>query len=195
MWVSPTHPNPPKQASQPPNPGQVLAGIPRNEGHDELRVTLDTYNGRPFISVRLWERDRSGGWWPTRKCVSVLERMLVERLMVCWVDAHVSDLKAASDGGSLRLKEHFGQAASRANSRLMKAFKTLVQVRRVNLHVLLKVGTEQAAPSAAFSMDDATLLPGSQRIRRTKALRDGQAIEVSPRQLSADSVAGLPLDQ
>jgi hypothetical protein len=33
-----------------------------------------------------------------------------------------------------------------------------------NLHVLLKVGTEQTARSAAFGMDDATLLPGSQRM-------------------------------
>jgi hypothetical protein len=61
MWVSPTHPNPPKQASPPPDPGQVLATMPRNDGRDELKVILDTYNGRPFISVRLWERDRSGG--------------------------------------------------------------------------------------------------------------------------------------
>lgn len=55
--------------------GQRLASLPRpnNFGQaEELRVSLDSYEGHPYISVRLWTQDRtSGEWWPTRKGCSI----------------------------------------------------------------------------------------------------------------------------
>jgi hypothetical protein len=58
MYVSPNHPNPPKPyvpSAPPEETGRRLATFPR--GPDaELRVSLDTYKGSDFVSVRVWER-------------------------------------------------------------------------------------------------------------------------------------------
>jgi hypothetical protein len=38
----------------------------------ELRVSLDHYQGHPFISIRVWEQGRDRRWWPVKgKGVSV----------------------------------------------------------------------------------------------------------------------------
>jgi Transcriptional Coactivator p15 (PC4) len=70
MWVNPNHPDPPRQAAAPEDTGQRLVTFPRNQG-DELRVSLAEFNGFKFISLRVWERDRSGAWWPTKKGASI----------------------------------------------------------------------------------------------------------------------------
>jgi Transcriptional Coactivator p15 (PC4) len=70
LYVSPNHPNPPRQAAAPEDTGQRLVTFPRNQG-DELRVSLAEFNGFAFVSIRVWERDRSGAWWPTKKGASI----------------------------------------------------------------------------------------------------------------------------
>lgn len=70
MYVSPNHPNPPRQAVPPEEQGQRLATFPRGPGV-ELRVCLDAYEGHDYLTLRVWERDRDGGFWPTKKGVSV----------------------------------------------------------------------------------------------------------------------------
>jgi hypothetical protein len=47
--------------------GKPLEAFPRNKGREEFRVSLDEFNGRPFFSLRIEERDDSGTWWPTRE--------------------------------------------------------------------------------------------------------------------------------
>ena len=51
----------------------VLATIPGDDDATELRVSLQTRQGRPSVSVRLWRRDRtgSGGWRPAGRGVSI----------------------------------------------------------------------------------------------------------------------------
>jgi hypothetical protein len=72
MWISPNHPNPPRPPSAPRDDGQALGSFPRGDGRDELRVTLKTYEGRPYVSLRVWSRDDHGQWWPQKaKGVSV----------------------------------------------------------------------------------------------------------------------------
>jgi hypothetical protein len=71
MWINPKHPNPPRQPRPPADTGRRLATIPRGDGREELRVNLAEYHGRPYIALRLWQRDPSGAWWPTRKGVSI----------------------------------------------------------------------------------------------------------------------------
>lgn len=87
MWTNPryrelTGAEPPKPFAlappgEPPKPsGDLVAALPRKrrDGPDEeLRVSLDSYQGHPYISVRLWTRDaRSGAWWPVKgKGISV----------------------------------------------------------------------------------------------------------------------------
>jgi hypothetical protein len=78
MWVNPRIRDqyPEQPAPTPPEPtGRELAAFPR-KGPDgleqELRIVLDCYQGRDYIAVRLWQRDRSGAWWPLKgKGVSV----------------------------------------------------------------------------------------------------------------------------
>ena len=59
---------PARSSAQPeqPDPGRVLAKLAR--GPDELRVSLHTYNGKPYVRVAVWGADG----WPVRgKAVSV----------------------------------------------------------------------------------------------------------------------------
>lgn len=54
-------------------PATVLATIPGDDDATELRVSLQTRQGRPSVSVRLWRRDGtgSGGWRPAGRGVSI----------------------------------------------------------------------------------------------------------------------------
>lgn len=71
MWISPNHPNPPRPFAPPEDDGQQLAALPRGDGRTELRVVLKTYQGHPYVAIRLWERDDRGGWWPTRRGIAI----------------------------------------------------------------------------------------------------------------------------
>lgn len=56
----------PSTRPETPDAGRVLAKLPR--GPDELRVSLHTYNGKPYVRVAVWGSDG----WPIRgKAVSV----------------------------------------------------------------------------------------------------------------------------
>jgi hypothetical protein len=67
----------PDQPQTPPDPtGQLLVAISRGET-EQLRVSLDEFQGHAFVNVRVWAQDRNGGWWPVRgKGVSVRIREL-----------------------------------------------------------------------------------------------------------------------
>lgn len=77
MNRNPSHRVDPPQATPegPREMGRRLASIPRvkrNAPDEELRISLDEYEGHPYVSVRLFARDtRSGEWFPTRKGCSV----------------------------------------------------------------------------------------------------------------------------
>ncbi len=66
MWRNPKY----LDQHQPPQPpaeqGERLAVFPRGTGQ-ELRVALAEYQGRPFLSLRVWAQDpNSGDWWPVK---------------------------------------------------------------------------------------------------------------------------------
>jgi hypothetical protein len=42
-----------------------LATITRSKD-EELRVNWSEYEGKPYLSIRLWTRDDAGGWWPSK---------------------------------------------------------------------------------------------------------------------------------
>jgi hypothetical protein len=63
---------PTERSSTPPeDDGERIATYPR--GADaELRMVVAEYNGRPYLGLRIWERDGDGAaWWPTKKGVTV----------------------------------------------------------------------------------------------------------------------------
>ncbi|MBV8607848.1 MAG: hypothetical protein JO034_10360, partial [Singulisphaera sp.] len=48
-----------------PNDLRGRAAHPRGQD-EELRMSLDAYEGRPFLNLRIWTRDPAGrGWWPS----------------------------------------------------------------------------------------------------------------------------------
>lgn len=64
MWRNPKYAQP-DQPAAPADQGQRLATFDRGEG-TELRVNLAEYNGHPYISIRVWERNQAGQWWPVK---------------------------------------------------------------------------------------------------------------------------------
>lgn len=77
MWRNPKYaaqaaPEP----TAPPEPsGQELASFPRKgpDGAEQsLRIALEEYQGRPYISIRVWQKDRrTQQWWPTKRGTSL----------------------------------------------------------------------------------------------------------------------------
>jgi len=63
MWLKEGYQ--PEQPRPPAENGTRLATFPRGNG-SEMRVNLSTYEGKPFVSLRLWERDQGGAWWPVK---------------------------------------------------------------------------------------------------------------------------------
>ena len=71
-------PPPPAAGGPPRDLGHRLLTLSR--GHDEeLRLSLDAYEGRPFLNVRIWTRDADGrGWWPSKRGVTFKLRELAD---------------------------------------------------------------------------------------------------------------------
>jgi hypothetical protein len=65
VWHNPKYPRP-EPAKPPDDEGERLAAIPRNDGREELRVTLKSYEGRPYVALRVWEKDDRGRYWPVK---------------------------------------------------------------------------------------------------------------------------------
>ena len=62
-----------RSSPAPPEPsGELLVAIPRGE-EEQLRVTLDSFEGHKFVSIRVWQLGQ-GGWWPTKKGCTVRVR-------------------------------------------------------------------------------------------------------------------------
>jgi len=55
----------PQTVKGPEERGRRLATLPRPPS-GELRVTWDEYQGRPYLSLRLWNQDGNGTWWPDK---------------------------------------------------------------------------------------------------------------------------------
>jgi hypothetical protein len=57
---------PERRAATPPQEnGPRLATMARSET-EEIRVNWSTYEGKPFLSLRLWVKDGNNQWWPDR---------------------------------------------------------------------------------------------------------------------------------
>lgn len=70
----------PPSTRTPPDPGEVLAEVPRGDG-TVFRVAWRTFEGRPFVTLAVWERGTGGAWWPVQgKAVTVRVRELGEVL-------------------------------------------------------------------------------------------------------------------
>ena len=108
MWVSPSHPNPPRPRPEgpPPENGHRVATFERH-GREELRVNLAEYEGHPYLSLRVWAPGQDGQLWPVKgKGLSVKLREvagLAEALtsLAQWLD---------SEGGAQWLESNMAGA-------------------------------------------------------------------------------------
>ena len=58
---------PPQRRAEPPKEnGERLATIDRSH-EEQIRINWCTYEGKPYVSIRLWTRSRDGSWWPDGK--------------------------------------------------------------------------------------------------------------------------------
>jgi hypothetical protein len=68
-----------------------------------------------------------------------LERMLVGRVVACWLHLYYLEaVYAGKDGMSLDLAQHYQRCIDRAHKRHLSAIKTLALVRRLALPVLVQ---------------------------------------------------------
>jgi len=66
----------PARLPTPPAPSEILAEVPRGV-REVLRVALREFEGKPFVTLAVWERGTAGAWWPVRgKAVTVRVREL-----------------------------------------------------------------------------------------------------------------------
>lgn len=95
-----------EQREAPRESGKRLATLPRRGGYgkpdSELRFVLDTYEGRAFISVRVWEKGTDGNFYPTPKGVTIRTGELYEAIRGLCAGAREMgvDLHPKGDGGA-----------------------------------------------------------------------------------------------
>jgi hypothetical protein len=58
---------PPRRSATPPQEnGRRIGTIDRSET-EQIHVNWSEFEGKPFVSPRLWKRGDDGGWWPDAK--------------------------------------------------------------------------------------------------------------------------------
>ena len=78
--------------------GKRLATIARGPD-EELRIVWASYEGKPYVGIRLWKRDGSGAWWPDpKRGLSVRVREL--SAFALGIVAAIREAKAAEGGRS-----------------------------------------------------------------------------------------------
>jgi hypothetical protein len=81
-----------------------------------------------------------------------VERLLVERVVACWLQLHHADIVLAQQGGKLTLEqgEYHQRCRDRAHKRYLSAIKTLALVRKLALPVLqVNIGRRQVNVAGA----------------------------------------------
>jgi hypothetical protein len=77
---------------------------------------------------------------------SPLERLLVERIVLCWLHLHYTETLYVQNthNFSLRQAEYYEQRLSKAQARYLSAIRTLAQVRRLGVPaVQVNIGQQQ----------------------------------------------------
>jgi hypothetical protein len=125
------------------------------------RSLLDAMAGTDFFSRGLYRtklaalRAELAGPQPSR-----LERLLVERVVACWLQVYHADAIAAQAGSITLAEGDYNQRRQdRAHRRLMSAVKTLATVRRLALPTLVAVSvtgtleTKEAEPAPMLAKE------------------------------------------
>jgi hypothetical protein len=76
IWIKEDH-TPEQPPAPPAERGRRLLTASRGRD-EELRVSLDEYESRPYLALRIWAKGSDGAWWPTKKGVSIRVREIPE---------------------------------------------------------------------------------------------------------------------
>jgi hypothetical protein len=99
----------PQSAAPPEENGPRLATIPRDD-NTEIRVNWSSYEGKPFVSLRLWTRNERGEWWPDRaRGMSIRVKELPDL---------VDGIAAALDMAEQHFEDQESQSQSQSQRRL-----------------------------------------------------------------------------
>jgi len=95
--------HPARPAPPPPDPGRILARMPRQDG-TELRVSLHYYESKPFVRVGPWQSSAADAWPVKGKgaTVKVRELAAVAGALLDALDAAAADNDAPANGGGPR---------------------------------------------------------------------------------------------
>ncbi len=67
---------PPRQVATPPTENGKRLGTIERSASEEIRVNWSEYEGKPFISIRMWKRSDDGAWWPDKRGIAIRIREL-----------------------------------------------------------------------------------------------------------------------
>jgi len=120
------------------------------------RIYPDDVDERKYLDIRLRKlKDELSGPTPT-----TLERLLIERILTCWLEVNWYDSRSAAFTGSLQLGNYYQKRQDRAHRRYLSAVKALAQVRRLGLPAIqVNIGQHQVnaltvqAPRAIENVD------------------------------------------
>jgi hypothetical protein len=59
--------NPPRRQGGPPKESGTRIGTIKRSDSEELRINWQEFEGKPFVSLRMWTRANDGTWWPDPK--------------------------------------------------------------------------------------------------------------------------------
>ncbi len=67
---------PTRQAAAPPTENGRRIGTIERSATEEIRVNWSEYEGKPFLSIRMWKRSDDGAWWPDKRGIAIRVREL-----------------------------------------------------------------------------------------------------------------------
>jgi len=104
------------------------------------KICPNDADDRKHLNTRLRElKQELSGPAPTP-----LERLLIERILTCWLEVNWYDSRAAGFSGSVQLGNYYQKRQDRAHRRYLSAVKALAQVRRLELPAIqVNIGQHQ----------------------------------------------------
>jgi len=62
---------PPRQSATPPTENGRRIGTIERSASEEIRVNWSEFEGKPFLSIRMWTQSDDGSWWPSKKGIAI----------------------------------------------------------------------------------------------------------------------------
>jgi len=67
---------PPRPSATPPVENGRRIGTIERAADEQIRINWSEYEGKPFLSIRMWKRYDDGSWWPDKRGIAIRIREL-----------------------------------------------------------------------------------------------------------------------